>query len=164
MRGMFLAAAVLSPLFGAPDVAGQVAAAPPAVEYLTSEETTSLGLPFAEAARVGDILYLSGMIGIIPGTLQLVLGGIEAETEQALENIGAILERHGSSLGHVFKCTVMLADISDWARMNAVYVTYFGERLPARSAMGVAGLALGARVEIECLATMPRAIESGGSG
>jgi len=125
---------------------------PPKIEYLTSDLTTKLNLPFSEAVRVGNILYLSGMIAVTPGTMQVVPGGIEAETRQALENIRAVLERNGSSLDQVFKCTLMLADMSEWSRMNAVYVTFFGEHLPARSAMGVAGLALGARVEIECTA------------
>ena len=126
----------------------------PTVEYLTSEQTTSLNLPFAEAVRVRDMLYLSGMIAVVPGTLDLVPGGIEAQTRQTLENIEAILKRYGSSLDRVVKCTVMMADIAEWPRMNAVYVTFFGKRLPARSAMGVSGLALGARVEIECMATV----------
>ena len=123
-------------------------------EYLSSEQTTKLKLPFSEATRVGNILYLSGVIAMVPGTLKIVPGGIEAETRQVLENIRAVLERNGSSMDRVFKCTVMMADIAEWPKMNAVYVTYFGKHFPARSAMGVSGLALGARLEIECLATV----------
>lgn len=126
----------------------------PEVEYLTSEATTKLNLPFSEAVRVGNVLYLSGMVGIAPGTRTIVEGGIEAETRQIFDSMKAVLERNGSSLDHVFKCTVMLNDMSEWPKLNAVYVTYFKKNLPARSAMGVTALALGAKVEIECLATM----------
>ena len=125
------------------------------VEYLTSTETTSLNLPFSEAVRVDNFLYLSGAIGNIPGAKKLVPGGIKAETKQAMENIKRILKRNGSSMEQVVKCRVMLADIQDWQAMNEVYITYFSpEKLPARSAMGASGLALNARVEIECLATL----------
>ena len=113
----------------------------------------SLKLPFSEAVRVGSILYLSGAMGI-DDTGALVPGGIEAETRRALENIRSVLERHGSSMDRVIKCTVMLADMQEWAAMNRVYVEYFSTNLPARSAFGASGLALGGRVEIECLATI----------
>lgn len=128
---------------------------PPAedeVVYLNSPELESLGLPFSEAVRVGNTIYLSGQVGILPGTTELVSGGIEAETRQTLENIRSVLERHGSSLDHIVKCTVFLADIGEWPRMNDVYRTYFSEKKPARSALAGSGLALGARVEIECIA------------
>ena len=123
----------------------------PDVEYLTSEHME--GLPFSEAVRVGSMLYLSGMIGM-EGSMQLAPGGIIAETRQAMENIKATLERYGSSLEHVIKVTVMMADMSEWSEMNKVYVTYFTKNLPARSALGVNGLAFGARVEIECIAVL----------
>lgn len=126
----------------------------PFLEYLTSPESSALGVPFSEAVRIGPMLYLSGQLGNIPGTLQLVPGGIRAETKQAIENIRRILERHGSSLEKVVKCTVMLADIKEWAEMNEVYVTFFSGPLPARSSFGTSGLALGGRVEIECWATV----------
>jgi reactive intermediate/imine deaminase len=114
----------------------------------------ALGLPFSEAVRVGNTLYLSGQIGILPGTTELVPGGIVEETRQTLENIRAVLERHGSSLDQVVKCTIFLADIGEWPRMNEVYGTYFGDRKPARSAVAGSGLALGARVEIDCIAVI----------
>jgi reactive intermediate/imine deaminase len=84
----------------------------------------------------------------------VVPGGIAAETRQTMENIKAALGRCGSSLDHVVKATVMLADMNEWAEMNTVYVTYFPDHLPARSAMGVNGLARGARVEIEVIAVV----------
>jgi 2-iminobutanoate/2-iminopropanoate deaminase len=108
-------------------------------------------LPFAEAVRVGDMLYLSGQLGT-DSTGKLVPGGIGPETRQALTNIAAVLARHGSSMERVVKCTVMLADIREWGAMNEVYVEFFPRRRPARSAFGTTGLALGARLEVECLA------------
>ena len=126
--------------------------AKPDVEYLTSEAMK--GLPFSEAVRVGKMLYLSGQIGVDP-SMKLVPGGIEPETRKTLENITATLERYGSSLDQVVKVTVMLADMSEWATVNQVYVTYFPNHRPARSALGANGLALGARIEIECLAVLP---------
>ena len=108
-------------------------------------------LPFSEAVRVGNMLYLSGQLGT-DSTGQLVPGGIGPETRQALTNIAAVLKRHGSSLDQVVKCTVMLADIGEWAAMNEVYVTFFRSHRPARSAFGTSGLALGARLELECMA------------
>ena len=123
----------------------------PDMEYLTSEHMKDL--PFSEAVRVGTMLYLSGQIGI-DNSMKLVPGGITAETRQTMENIKGTLERYGSSLEHVIKVTVMLADMSEWAEMNKVYVTYFTRNLPARSALGANGLAFGARVEIECIAVL----------
>lgn len=142
---------------GGPIVLVMLVAAFPAlaqdVEYLTTDAAREAGLPFSEAVRVGNMLYLSGAIGIVPGTTELAEGGIEGETRQAMENIRGTLERHGSSMDRVVRCLVMLADMSEWGAMNGVYVTFFDEHYPARSAMGVNGLALGARVEIECTAT-----------
>ena len=111
------------------------------------------GLPFSSAVRVGNTLYLSGQIGNVPGTRQLADTGIAGQTRQALENIKAVLASAGSSLDRAVKCTVFLADIKDYAAMNTVYATYFPKDPPARSTVAGSGLALGARVEIECLAT-----------
>lgn len=111
-------------------------------------------LPFSEAVRVGHMLYLSGQLGFDPKTSKLAEGGIAGETRQTMENIKATLEKHGSSMAEVVKCTVFLADIGEWAAMNEVYKTYFPTNPPARSALGSSGLALGARTEIECLATV----------
>ena len=111
-------------------------------------------LPFSEAVRVGHMLYLSGQLGFDPKTSKLAEGGIAGETRQTMENIKATLEKHGSSMAEVVKCTVFLADIGEWAAMNEVYMTYFPSNPPARSALGSSGLALGARTEIECFATV----------
>ncbi len=121
-----------------------------------SAEDEQAKLPFSKAVRVGDMLYLSGELGAKPGTMALVPGGIGAETRQTMDNIKATLEANGSDMDHVVKCLVMMADIKEWAAMNEVYRTYFENRFPARSAMGANGLALGARVEIECLATVKK--------
>ncbi|HEX9488543.1 MAG TPA: Rid family detoxifying hydrolase [Gemmatimonadales bacterium] len=110
------------------------------------------GLPFSSAVRVGDLLFLSGQIGNVPGTRQLADGGITGQTRQTLENIKAVLAFAGSSLDCAVKCTVFLADIQDFAAMNAVYATYFPTDPPARSTVAAKGLAGGARVEIECIA------------
>ena len=112
------------------------------------------GLPFSSAVRVGNVLYLSGQIGNTPGTRELADTGIAGQTRQTLENIKAVLAHAGSSLARVFKCTVFLSDIGDYAAMNAVYAPYFPKDPPARSTVAGSGLALGARVEIECMATV----------
>ncbi len=113
--------------------------------------------PFSPAVRVGNLIYLSGQIGTGGADANgnaLAPGGIEAETRQTLENIRTTLAAVGSSMDKVIKCTVMMADMKEWDRMNAVYRTFFKPgRLPARSALGANGLALNARVEIECIAT-----------
>src|SRR5438128_1269430 len=115
---------------------------------------TAVGLPFSSAVRVGNLLYLSGAIGNVPGTRQLADTGITGQTRQAFENIKTVLAAAGSSLERVVKCTVFLLDIKDYAAMNAVYATYFPKDPPARSTVAGSGLALGARVEIECIATV----------
>ena len=123
------------------------------MEFYTSPEAIAAGLPFSQAVRVGDVLYLSGALGNVPGKLELVPGGLEAETRQTMANIGTVLKANGLTFDDVFKCTVMLADMNEWAAFNRVYLTYFKpHRLPARSAFGAAGLALNARVELECWA------------
>jgi 2-iminobutanoate/2-iminopropanoate deaminase len=124
-------------------------------EYFPVPRTAGTALPFSEAVKVGDLLYVSGQIGNMPGTLTLATGGIGPETHQALDNIKAILDRHGSSLEQIIKCTVFLADIKDWPAFNQIYVEYFKANFPARSALAANGLALNARTEIECIAFVP---------
>ena len=121
------------------------------VEWIV--EPGAEGMPFSSAVRVGNLLFVSGALGYDRETQSLVEGGIGPETRKTLETIQATLEANGSSMNHVVKCTVFLADIAEWAAMNEVYVTFFGNK-PARSALGVNGLALGARVEIECIAVV----------
>lgn len=129
-----------------------VYAGEPEIEFYALSD--DMQLPFSEAVRVGHMLYLSGQLGIDPATSKLVEGGISEETRQTLENIKASLEKYGSSMAEVVKCTVYLADIKEWADMNKVYITYFPTHSPARSALGTSGLGLGARTEIECMASV----------
>ena len=118
----------------------------PVVEHLGRPALNGQALPFSDAVRVGDILYLSGQLGI--GSDGKLPEGIEAQTKLALDNVGAILKRAGLGYEEVFHCTAMLADMKDWPAMNKVYVTYFPEgKRPARSAFGTSGLALGGLVE-----------------
>lgn len=124
----------------------------PELEFLNPEGARG-NRPFSEAVRVGDVLYLSGKIGSVPGQ-GLAQGGIQAETRAALEGIKAALERYGSSMDRVFKCLVILTDMADFPAMNEVYVSYFPGPKPARSTFAASGLAAGARVEIECAAAL----------
>ncbi len=146
MRAIVVVALLLAP----------ACAGPGELEFLTSQETQALGLPFSDAVRAGDLLFVSGQIGNRPGSLQVVPGGIRAQARQALENIRAILERNGSGLHRVAKCTVFLADIGEWSAFNEVYVTFFPVHPPARSALTASGLAVGAHVEVECIALTGR--------
>jgi reactive intermediate/imine deaminase len=111
-------------------------------------------LPFSTAVIVDGIAYMSGNIGILPDGS--VPSGLETQSRLALDNMIAALKLAGCRLEDVFKCTVMLADMNDWPAFNLIYLEYFpASRLPARSAFGTTGLALGALVEIECLAKVP---------
>ncbi|MBC7788634.1 MAG: RidA family protein [Anaerolineae bacterium] len=125
--------------------------ASPRAEYLTPYGQPTR--PFSPAVRVGNMLYLSGQIGT-GADGKLVEGGIGPETRQTMENIRDVLNRTGSSMDRVVKCTVMLADMREWDAMNVVYAPYFPVHKPARSALGASGLALNARVEIECWAVV----------
>lgn len=141
---------LVMPAAGVPGISAQDK--PPQVTYIAPAGAAAT-LPFSPGVRVGPMLYLSGQLGT-DSTNRLVPGGIEAETRQTLTNIKTFLEANGSGMDRVVRCLVMLADIAEWGRMNAVYVTFFPGPKPARSAMGASGLALGARVEIECTATV----------
>lgn len=125
------------------------------VEYLQMPIYAGQDLPFSTAVRVDNMLYLSGVVGTDPDAdfLSPMPGGIGAETKRAMEIIKEELETFGSSLDQVVKCTIFLADIDEWAAMNEVYATFF-DTPPARSALGANGLAIGARVEIECIAVV----------
>jgi 2-iminobutanoate/2-iminopropanoate deaminase len=119
-----------------------------------STKSTTNNLPFSKATRVGELLFLSGELGIDPLTGKLVIGGIKAETLQLMKNISATLKAFDSSLEKVAKCTVFLADINEWPQFNQVYRTFFNGHFPARSAVAGSGLALSARVEVECIAVV----------
>jgi len=122
------------------------------IEYLNSAEHIANDYPFSEATIVNGVIYVSGQIGTLADG-NVVEGGIEAETIQSLKNIEAVLKRLGGSKKDIFKCTCMLKDIKDWPAMSKAYKSYFDtQNLPSRSAFAGSGLALGALIEIECLA------------
>ena len=155
-RFLALLAAAAMPLAGCAAVAKrpQVENYPPDESVQAAARAGGFRPPFSAAVRVGDILYLSGVIGT--GADGALPPGIEAQTRRTMDNIGAMLARAGLSFDDLFKCTVMIDDMSQWQAFNAVYTTYFKpDRLPARSAFGADGLALGALVEVECLAHAP---------
>lgn len=122
-----------------------------AVEHVGEPTINGQRLPFSDAVRVGDMLYLSGALGLGPdGKLP---ESIEAQARLAMDNIGGVLKRQGLGFGDIVKCTVMLDDMADWPAFNTVYASYFpDQKFPARSAFGADGLALGALVEVECWA------------
>lgn len=118
--------------------------------YVASKEFLALNLPFSQAVVYSDVIYVSGQLGSVG--LKLVEGGVIPESRQAMMNIKNILEQHGSSMDNIIKCTCMLADMKDWPDFNSEYTKFFPNDKPARSAFGTNGLALGAKVEIECMA------------
>src|SRR5512145_261495 len=125
-------------------------------EFLTSSDPARRDLPFSEAVRAGDLMFLSGQIGFDPATGMPVAGGIKAEARRALTLIKDVLTRNGASMADVVKCTVFLVDIAEWPAFNEVYGEFFKKPFPARSALAASGLARGARVEVECIAYVPK--------
>lgn len=131
-------------------LAGSAAASP---EFLNSGKVLKGELPFSEAVKVGNTLYLSGQVGLSPSTQKIVPGGVGAESRQLMQNIKTVLEANNYKMSDVVKCTAFLADMKEWPAFNDIYVSYFEKnRYPARSAFGSNGLALNARVEVECMA------------
>jgi reactive intermediate/imine deaminase len=125
-------------------------------QFLNSSRALELDRPFSEAVRAGDFLYLSGQIGEDPASAKLPAGGIEPESRQVLTNVKRVLEANGASLSDVVKCTVFLADIAEWPAFNTIYREFFRKPFPARSALAASGLAMNARVELECIAYVPQ--------
>ena len=125
------------------------------VKYFVNETSKELNFPFSDASIVGNVIYVSGQVGSKPGTREVVDGGIGAETMQTLNNIKMILNDLGSNSDKIFKCLCMLEDINDYSEMNNAYTKFFSSRdyLPSRSTFAGSGLALGAKIEIECWAT-----------
>lgn len=118
---------------------------------ITSAAPSAIG-PYSQAIKVGSFVYTSGQIPIDPATGQFVEGGIEAQARQSLLNVQAILKETGATMDSVVKTTVFLADMSDFAAVNAVYAEFFTEPFPARSAVAVKSLPKGALIEIEVVA------------
>ncbi|TSE08919.1 RidA family protein [Aquimarina algiphila] len=121
------------------------------VVFHKTHEPKKSNAPFSDAVQVGNLFFLSGQVGMDHGVRKLVEGGVTAETKQTLENIKAVLKEHGMKMEDVVKCTVILADIEDFSSFNEVYKTYFPQK-PARTTFAAKGLAVGAKIEIECIA------------
>lgn len=124
----------------------------PSVIRLRPSGVLPTTLPFSDGVAVGDLVFLSGQIGNVPGQLTLRGGSAEDEFRQVMDNIVATLAANEMTTRNLVRCTVMLADMADWASFNKVYLSYFEPPYPARSAFGTSGLAFGARVEVECIA------------
>jgi 2-iminobutanoate/2-iminopropanoate deaminase len=125
-------------------------------QFLNSPASEKFNRPFSDAVRAGDFLFVSGAIGADPVTGKLPEGGIQPEARLAMKHIQSVLETNGASLADVVKCTVFLADIAEWPTFNTVYQEFFKKPYPARSALAASGLAMNARVEVECTAYVPQ--------
>jgi len=123
----------------------------PIVKHHKSHEQTRQNVPFSDAVQVDNLYFLTGQIGKDHASGKLVEGGIEAETKQTILNIEAVLKHHNLRLNDVVKCTVILADIDDFSKMNGIYRSFFKENLPARTTFA-ANLVAGAKIEIEVVA------------
>ena len=121
-------------------------------EIISTDKAPAAVGPYSQAVRVGDFVFTAGQIPLHPATGQMVEGGIEVQTRQALTNVGAVLEAAGTSLSNVVKTTVFMADMGEFKAMNSVYAEFFPAAPPARSAVQAAALPLGARIEIEAVA------------
>lgn len=121
-------------------------------EIIATDEAPAAVGPYSQGVRLGDLVLTAGQLGIVPGTGDFAGPDITSQTQQALENLEAVLEAGGSCLKHVVKVTVFLQDIEEFSQMNAVYAEFFSDGPPARSAVQVAALPLGGRVEIEAVA------------
>ena len=116
----------------------------------TADAPAAIG-PYSQAVKIGDFLFTSGQIGIIPSVGELA-EGVEAQTEQAMRNLGAVLKENGMDYANILKTTVFVADLNDFAKVNAIYAGFFSADYPARSCVQVAALPKNALVEIECIA------------
>jgi len=119
----------------------------------TDQAPKAIG-PYSQAIRAGNLIYTAGQIALNPQTGELVAGGIEEQTRQAIQNLSYVLEAAGASLSQVVKTTVFMQDLGEFTRMNAVYAEFFPQNPPARSTVQVAALPRGAKVEIECVAIL----------
>ena len=123
-------------------------------EIVSTDRAPAAVGPYSQAVQAANLVFTAGQLGLVPGTKDFAGPAIEAQTRQALENLRAVLEAGGSCLEHVVKTTVFLADMGEFARMNAIYADFFSENPPARSAVQAAALPLGGRVEIEAVALL----------
>ena len=123
-------------------------------EIISTENAPGAIGPYSQAVKTNGMVFCSGQIPIDVATGEFVSADVAEQTEQVLKNLSAVLEAAGTSLNEVVKTTVFLADMNDFAAMNEVYAKYFSENKPARATVQAAGLPRGARVEIECIATV----------
>lgn len=138
---------------GAGACAGPQTAAPSDIVRISNDVYRKAGLPFSEAVATDGWVHLSGVLGLRPGTVELVPGGIEAESRAVMDAIQATLARLGLGMDRIVSCQVMIDDMAEWPAFNEIYIQYFPfDALPARSAFGADGLALGAAVEVACVA------------
>jgi 2-iminobutanoate/2-iminopropanoate deaminase len=121
-------------------------------EIVSTDKAPAAVGPYSQGVRTGGFIFTAGQLGLVPGTKDFAGSDIESQTRQALQNLEAVLKAGGSCLCHVVKTTVFLADMGEFARMNAVYAEFFAQSPPARSAVQAAALPLGGRVEIEAVA------------
>uniref|UniRef100_A0A915D3R9 2-iminobutanoate/2-iminopropanoate deaminase n=1 Tax=Ditylenchus dipsaci TaxID=166011 RepID=A0A915D3R9_9BILA len=119
----------------------------------TPKAPAALG-PYNQAVKVGNTVYVSGSLGLVPGTTDLIQGGVGPETHQSLKNMGEILKEAGASLKNVVKTTILLADMNDFAQVNEIYKEYFTDKYPARATYQVSNLPKNGRVEIEAIAVV----------
>ncbi|GIL82707.1 hypothetical protein Vretifemale_11555 [Volvox reticuliferus] len=147
------------PIFLAPAYTGRTTSvcvrAMSAKQVISTENAPAALGPYSQAIKAGNTVYVSGQIGIVPGTKNFASPDVEGQTEQVLKNLGAILKAAGADYKDVVKTTILLADIGDFAKVNAIYATYFTEQPPARATFAVKDLPLGARVEIDAVAVLP---------
>ncbi|WP_299442216.1 RidA family protein [uncultured Aquimarina sp.] len=147
MKKIYLLIIVVTCLFGCKNNSGSDIS----VIFHETHEPKKTNAPFSDAVQVGNLYFLSGQVGMDHSTRKLVTGGIQQETKQTLENIKAVLKHHDLNMSDVVKCTVILSDIDDFSAFNEVYKTYFPQK-PARTTFAAKGLAVGAKIEIECIA------------
>ena len=124
-------------------------------EIISTDKAPAAVGPYSQAIRIGNLVYTAGQIALVPETGEMLDGDVQAQTEQVLNNLTAVLEASGSSLDNVVKTTVFLRYMKDYAAMNEIYTKFFDASKPARSAVAVAALPLGAQVEIEAVALIP---------
>ncbi len=126
------------------------------MEYVTTDKAPRAIGPYSQAVLVGNIIYTAGQIALDPGTMEIVGQSVAEQTDRVLQNLAAVLAAVGSSLQHVVKTTVFLADMADFSAMNEVYSRHFGDHRPARSTVAAQSLPRDARVEIEAIAVRKR--------
>lgn len=122
-----------------------------AIIFHKSHEPKKQNAPFSDVVQAGNMYFLAGQIGMNHTTRTLVEGGVQAETEQAIKNIQAVLAEHGMTLDNVVKCTVILADIKDFAAFNEIYIQFFTKK-PARTTFAAKGIAANGSIEIDVVA------------